>query len=197
MFNPKRVALLALLGLPLASLQAAEPSFSCAEVAAGSIEELICQTSALAELDQKMAGVYQQASAKAVNQHPPVLKAEQRGWVKGRNDCWKADDRVQCVTESYRLRIAELQARYALLKGIGPVHFQCDGLPAKEVIATYYPTEPATLLAEFGDSVALMYQQPAASGSKYQGRNESFWEHQGEATVVWGYDAPEMKCLAK
>lgn len=197
MFNPKRVALLALLGLPLASLQAAEPSFSCAQVAAGSIEELICQTPALAELDQKMAGVYQQASAKAVNQHPPVLKAEQRGWVKGRNDCWKADDRVQCVTESYRLRIAELQARYALLKGIGPVHFQCDGLPAKEVIATYYPTEPATLLAEFGDSVALMYQQPAASGSKYQGRNESFWEHQGEATVVWGYDAPEMKCQGK
>lgn len=197
MFNPQRFALLALIGLLLASLQAAEPSFSCAQVAAGSTEELICQTSALAELDQNMAGVYQQASAKAVNQHPPVLKAEQRGWVKGRNDCWKADDRVQCVTEGYRLRIAELQARYALLKGVGPVHFQCDGLPAKEVIATYYPTEPATLLAEFGDSVALMYQQPAASGSKYQGRNESFWEHQGEATVVWGYEAPEMKCQAK
>jgi uncharacterized protein len=126
-----------------------------------------------------------------------VLKAEQRGWVAGRNDCWKAADRAQCVSESYRLRIAELQARYALLKATGPVRFQCDGLPAKEVIATFYPTEPATLLAEFGDSVSLMYQQPAASGSKYQGRNESFWEHQGEATVVWGYEAPEMKCQAQ
>jgi uncharacterized protein len=197
MFNPKRFALLALAGLPMISLQAAEPSFSCAKVAPGSIEELICQTPALAELDQSMASVYQQASAKAVNQHPPVLKAEQRGWVAGRNDCWKAADRAQCVSESYRLRIAELQARYALLKATGPVRFQCDGLPAKEVIATFYPTEPATLLAEFGDSVSLMYQQPAASGSKYQGRNESFWEHQGEATVVWGYEAPEMKCQAQ
>lgn len=197
MFTPKRFALLALLGLPLATLQAAEPSFSCTKVAAGSIEELICQTPALAELDQKMSDIYQQASAKAANQHPPVLKAEQRGWIKGRNDCWKAADREQCVAESYRLRIAELQARYALLKGTGPVHFQCDGLPAKEVIVTYYPTEPGTLLAEFADSVSLMYQQPAASGSKYQGRNESFWEHQGEATVVWGYGSPEMKCQAK
>ncbi|MFI8382813.1 MliC family protein [Pseudomonas sp. NPDC079086] len=197
MFTLKRFVLLALLGLPLATLQAAEPSFSCTKVASGSIEELICQTPALAEFDQKMASVYQQASAKAANQHPPVLKAEQRGWIKGRNDCWKAADREQCVTESYRLRITELQARYALLKAVGPVHFQCDGLPAKEVIVTYYPSEPATLLAEFADSVSLMYQQPATSGRKYQGCNESFWEHQGEAAVVWGYGSPEMKCQAK
>ncbi|MFP6798662.1 MAG: MliC family protein [Pseudomonas sp.] len=197
MFTLKRFVLLALLGLPLATLQAAEPSFSCTKVASGSIEELICQTPALAEFDQKMASVYQQASAKAANQHPPVLKAEQRGWIKGRNDCWKAADREPCVAESYRLRIAELQARYALLKAVGPVHFQCDGLPAKEVIVTYYPSEPATLLAEFADSVSLMYQQPAARGRKYQGRNESFWEHQGEAAVLWGYGSPEMKCQAK
>ena len=52
-------------------------------------------------------------------------------------------------------------------------------------------------LAEFADSASLMYQQPAASGRKYQGRNETFWEHQGEATVVWGYGSPEMKCQAK
>ena len=30
------------------------------------------------------------------------------------------------------------------------------------------------------------------SGAKYQGRNESFWEHQGETTVVWGYNTPEF-----
>jgi hypothetical protein len=40
-----------------------------------------------------------------------------------------------------------------------------------------------------------MTQQPAASGSRYQGRNESYWEHQGEARVVWGWQAPELRCL--
>jgi len=30
--------------------------------------------------------------------------------------------------------------------------------------------------------------------SAYEGRNEMFWEHQGEARIVWGYQAPEMTC---
>ncbi|MNW23179.1 Membrane-bound lysozyme-inhibitor of c-type lysozyme [compost metagenome] len=50
------------------------------------------------------------------------------------------------------------------------------------------------MIAERGDEVSLMYSQPAASGARYQGRNESFWEHQGEARVTWGYGAPEMTC---
>jgi len=39
-----------------------------------------------------------------------------------------------------------------------------------------------------------MFQQPSGSGTKYQGRNETFWEHQGEALITWGYGSPEMKC---
>jgi len=39
-----------------------------------------------------------------------------------------------------------------------------------------------------------MYQQPSASGTRYQGRNETFWEHQGVTAVTWGYGAPEMHC---
>lgn len=169
-------------------------SFDCSKAAAGSIEELVCKTPALSTADEQLATVYKQAQAKAQNEHPPTLKAEQRGWIKSRDECWKADDKNLCVGDSYRLRIAELQARYQLLPGKGPVRFVCDQQPAKEVIATFYPSEPPTLIAEFGDSTSLMYAQPSGSGSKYQGRNESFWEHQGEATVVWGYDAAEMKC---
>ena len=40
----------------------------------------------------------------------------------------------------------------------------------------------------------LAVTRPSGSGTRYQGRNESFAEHQGEATVVWGYGTPEMKC---
>lgn len=172
----------------------AGPSFACGEAAAGSIEDSICKDPELSALDRELAGVYSAAAEKARNEHPPVLKAEQRGWIKGRDDCWKNDDERSCVEQEYRHRIAELQARYRLVPGRGPFAFTCDGNPAKEVVVTFFQTDPQTLIAELGDGVSLMYQQPSGSGARYQGRNESFWEHGGEALVRWGYGAPEMRC---
>jgi hypothetical protein len=67
--------------------------------------------------------------------------------------------------------------------------------PAKEVIATFFQTEPSSAVAEFGDQSSLMYLQPTASGSKYQGRNETLWEHQGKA-VITGATAPQ-RCIAR
>lgn len=179
------------------SALAGGPSFDCARVEAGSVEAMVCADGELTRLDRLLAQTYREAGKKAVNEHPPVLKAEQRGWIKGRNDCWKSADKRQCVADSYRLRIAELQARYRLVAFIGPVTYRCDDHPKSEVVATYFHTEPATLIAERGDRVSLMVQQPSASGARYQGRNESLWEHRGEATVVWGYGAPEMRCVAQ
>jgi uncharacterized protein len=180
---------------PCAAALAAGPAFDCGKVRAGSIEELICKDKGLSALDRKMAEVYAAASKKATNEHPPVLKAEQRGWIKGRNDCWKANDKRACAETEYQRRIAELQARYRLVPGTGPVFFTCDGNPANEFVATFFQTDPPTLIAERGDQVSLMYLQPSASGARYQGRNDSFWEHQGEARVTWGYGAPEMRCV--
>ncbi len=185
--------LLGQVSLAAAGLQAG-PSFDCAGVEAGSIEAMICSDTDLSALDRELAMVYTSASAKAHNEHPPVLKTEQRGWIKGRDDCWKAADQRACVEEQYRLRIAELQARYALVEATGPVFYACDGNPANEVVVTFYATEPPTLIAERGDQVSFMTRERAASGAKYTGRNESFWEHQGEATLVWGFEAPEMRC---
>lgn len=170
------------------------PSFACDKVKAGSIEAMICEDKALSALDRTLAGVYAAALNKASNEHPPMLKTEQRGWLKGRNDCWKSDNKRACVEGAYQYRIAELQASYRLVPHKGPVRFVCGNNPANEVIATFFETEPPTLMAERGDSVSLMFLQPSASGAKYQGRNESFWEHQGEAQIIWGYDAPEMRC---
>ncbi len=172
-------------------------SFNCGKIEVGSIESLVCQDSNLASLDRRMAEVYAAAARKAANEHPPVLKAEQRGWIKGRNECWKSDDKRQCVAESYRLRIAELQARYRLVAPSPVVLFACDGNPANVVVVTFFQTEPPSLIAERGDSVSLMFQQPAASGAKYEGRNEMFWEHHSEARIRWGYGAPEMRCMKK
>ena len=170
------------------------PAFKCDKVEADSIEALICQDADLAALDQQLALVYAEASKKAVNEHPATLKAEQRGWIKGRDDCWKSQDQKLCVSDSYHQRIVELQTRYRLVDSVGPVTWLCDGDSRNQVVVTFFKTEPATLIAERGDSTSLMTQQISASGSRYLGRNESFWEHQGEATIVWGYGAKEMKC---
>ncbi|MCE9679948.1 MliC family protein [Shewanella sp. AS1] len=173
------------------------PSFDCAAPELSSVETLICQQTELAVLDNQLAQVYARAQAKAENQQPPLLEAEQRGWIKGRNECWKSADQRLCVKESYQNRIITLQAKYRLVDYSQPVYFACDGNPAKEVVVTYFKTEPATLIAEYGDSSSLMIIQPSASGTHYQGRNEAFWEHQGEATITWGYNAPEMLCKPK
>jgi uncharacterized protein len=190
-----RVAFLAAgLCLLAGAAQAAGPSFDCGKVEAGSIAALVCQDPALAAADVKLAGVYAAALAKAGDEHPPVLKAEQRGWIKGRDECWKADDRPACVADAYRLRTAELQARYRLLAPVGTATYACDDAPGSEVTATFYATDPPTAIAERGDATSFMVEQPAASGARYQGRNESLWEHQGEATITWGYGAPELRC---
>ena len=176
---------------------AAGPSFDCQAVSEGSTESLICADQNLSALDRKLAEVYSSAIARAHNEHPPVLRAEQRGWLKGRDDCWKAEDETVCVAQAYTARIAELQARYALVESAGPVFYSCDGNPAKEVVATFFRTEPATLIAEFGDQVSLMFQQEDADGTWYRGRNESLRQDGAEAKIVWGYGASEMVCASR
>lgn len=176
---------------------ASGPSYDCSKVEAGSIEALICNDETLSVLDRKLAAIYDAALKKAVNQRPPLLKAEQRGWIKGRNDCWKADDTYSCVRQEYDYRISELQAQYRLVANSDPVFFICDTNPANEVVVTFFRTEPPTLIAEYGDSVSVMHLVLSASGSKYQGRNETFWEHQGQAMITWGYGAKTMQCVRK
>lgn len=172
-------------------------------MAQGTVEHLVCQRAGLALLDARVAEAYAAARRKATHEHPPVLAAEQRGWQRGRHDCWKAapdvtsatdlEARAACVRESSMRRLLELQARYRLVPASASTRWQCsDG---SEVRVTWFQaTEPPSLIAERGDQTSLMTQEPAASGTRYQGRNESFWEHQGEARVVWGWQAPELRC---
>jgi uncharacterized protein len=176
------------------AVRAEPPSFDCSKAGEDSIEAMICADSSLSALDRKLAEIYAQATKKAANEHPPTLKATQRGWIKGRDECWKSQDKKQCVQDEYTTRIAELQARYRLVPAKGPFFYVCDGNPANEVVATFFETDPPSLIAERGDRSSLMFQKQSGSGSKYEGGNESFWEHQGEVMVTWGYEAPTMKC---
>jgi len=171
----------------------------------GDVEELVCQRAGLALLDARVAQAYATAQRKARNERPPVLAAEQQGWRRERHDCWKAgpdaasaadiEARVACVRESSQRRLLELQARYRLVPVSASARLRCgDG--SEVVVSFFNATEPPSLIAERGDQTSLMTQQPAASGSRYTGRNESYWEHQGEARVVWGWQAPELRCVS-
>lgn len=192
--NPPAAAIIgALLLWPLLA-SGASPSFDCTKVARGSIAAQVCRDDELARLDRKLNEVYGAARRKAVNQRPPTLAAEQRGWLKGRDDCWKSGDRRGCIAESYRRRTAELQARYRLVTAVGPVRYACNGNPADEVVVNLFATDPPVLIAERGDQVSTMYRMSAAAASGYVGRNESFREDGADAVVRWGYGAPEMRC---
>ena len=70
------------------------PAFSCDKVAAGSIEALICQDASLSALDRQLAALYAEASKKAASDPYSLLKAEQRGWLNGRDECWKSEDKT-------------------------------------------------------------------------------------------------------
>ncbi len=172
----------------------AQPSFNCAKVHKGSVEALVCADEELAGLDRTLAGVYVQAIAQIGEEQSASLTAEQRGWIKGRDECWKSADKRGCVQEQYSLRIAELQARYRLVPVTGPITYRCDDPEQSVITITFFASEPPTLIAEHGAQSSLMFLAPSGSGTRYAGRNESFWEHQGEAMVTWGYDTPEMHC---
>ncbi|BDY06155.1 MliC family protein [Ferrimonas sp. YFM] len=168
------------------------PSFPCDAAGLSGIETLICQTPELAQLDTQLDRVY--AAAVAESKEADILPAYQRGWIKGRNDCWKSGDPQGCVRESYRTRISELQAQYQLLPASARADFLCGG-GNEPLSVSFYPSLIPTAQVRFRQQSSLMFQQPAASGSRYQGQNESYWEHHGEASLVWGYGAEPLTCV--
>ncbi|MCA1930757.1 lysozyme inhibitor LprI family protein [Rheinheimera sp.] len=182
--------------LATAQLQAATTAnqINCQAKDLGTVDQLICSDKELLKQDQQLAEVYQQALSKAAYEKPAVLKAEQRGWVKGKAECWKEEDKKGCASTLYIQRIAELQARYELMQASKKLLLSCDNNPANEISLRYYPTSPATLIADYGDQVSLMYQQADRS---YLGRNEKLSEQNGVFTLQWGYQAPLQSCRAK
>lgn len=94
----------------VASAAPAHPSFDCAK-ASHEIELLICRDAELADLDRSLASLYARVLENTPASKRNHLKAEQRGWVKGRNDCWKSADQHGCVKGEYEYRIGELKDR--------------------------------------------------------------------------------------
>jgi uncharacterized protein len=194
-----------------ATALAQDPTFDCAK-AQGEVEELICSDTSLAALDQKLDQVYKAASAKAKGKLATELREMQRGWVGGRNDCWKAKEQTwitatwtvntvnDCVDAQYRLRTSELQALWHLVPP-KTVSYACQNNPANEVVANLFETDPATIRLERGDRTVTMWQVGPVGEGKYEGQNVSLVKKGNELQVSWldtnTGNTEELQCKAR
>lgn len=87
-----------------------KPSFDCAK-AEHEVEKLICADADLAGLDRSLTDLYGKVADVTPEARKKALKTEQIGWIKGRNDCWKASDKHACIKDAYQSRINELKDR--------------------------------------------------------------------------------------
>ncbi len=173
--------------IPATGAPGAQPSFDCAR-AEGAVEELICSDAELAALDVKLSEAFDTALKRHELDNYEDPRPVQRGWIKGRNDCWKAEDMRQCVETEYTHRIAELQIAYGNLEVPGPVSYTCGDFDLAVVF--YRETDPPTAVLtpmgqHEGSDQVVAFRVRAASGAMYEGPNAVFWEHHGEAKLTW------------
>jgi len=162
-----------------ASVPGEGPSFDCSQ-ARGAQEQLVCGDPELAALDRQLAETYRQAQAKASD--PALLRATQRGWVKGRDECWKAADTRGCVFEAYVRGIVDLRIQHGLVQVPATVEYRCDDATAR-VAAVFYNDPPQAMVLTVGDDQAILPIARSGSGARYAASGVEFWEHQGESSI--------------
>ncbi|AJR09161.1 DUF1311 domain-containing protein [Photobacterium gaetbulicola] len=180
----KRISILGAIFLLAGNSLASEPAFDCSK-AEGEVETLICQVAELAVLDQKMQQVFDKAMVQLPAEEVKRQKEMQRGWIKGRNECWKANDVRDCTEFAYTSRIVELQVISGQLEVPPIVSLDCGDNSQPFTAVFYNQTEPASLVLTRGDDQVIALAQPMASGIKYLGQNVEYSEHQGEIAISW------------
>ncbi len=181
------LGLLALLGTPA---EAAElPGFDCHR-AASSAERLVCEDPALAALDRRLTARYAAAvgivkgrGTDAQNELR-VLRAEQRGWIKGRDECWKAEDPRGCVADAYVRREGRLVARYGLEPAADVVIWQCGPSPADRLVVTRYATERPSVRLERGDWTDEGVLDRTADGTRFEASFGSSFQVDGDRATL-------------
>jgi uncharacterized protein len=180
----------ALLVIAASAARAEGPSFDCAK-AGTAAETLVCGDAELAALDRRVAAVYRDALEATEGMADRAeakagLKAEQRGWIKGRDECWKAEDLRACVEDAYLRREGELVATWMLMAPDAIVFWTCQNNPANELVTYFYPTALPSIRIEYGDSIDAGVLTRTASGSKYAASHgRSVWIKGESAFFEW------------
>ena len=147
---------------------------------------MICNDEALQALDRTLAKTYARAMQNLPEEDQASERAMQRGWIKGRNDCWKADDVGTCVTHSYQIRTVELQIRSGELEAPAFVTLRCKQEPDKHFTASFYnTTEPRSVVLTLDNDQVIAFTAPSASGARYQANGVDFWTKGKDASVEW------------
>lgn len=166
-----------------------KPSFDCSR-SDGEAEGAICSDPVLAVLDRELARLYDLAvkGSSMSSDRLAKLRASQRGWIKGRNDCWKSDTGLKtCVTNNYAQRIHELREGYANARSadgqgmtIGPLSLACEGFDAG-ISAVFVNSDEPLVSLKWRDQAIVLPRVRSASGAKYQsdvwpGGTATFWQ---------------------
>ena len=197
-----RRTILAILALSGPALAEDAPSFDCAKAGSGA-EELVCADAELARLDRRLAERFAAALAAAealdsgAAEAVDLLRATQRGWIGGRDECWKAADLRECVAFSYLSREAALVGLWMLEEPSGTAFWTCAGNPANEVVTVFFDTELPSLRFERGDSVDTGTLTPTGSGARYDGSFGRYIWIKGDAATYRDPDpdGAEVDCV--
>lgn len=179
----------------------AGPAFDCAE-AEGAVEELLCTDAELAALDRRLDAVWREALRVMDEGDMPEpdragIRAEQRGWIAGRNDCWRSNDVRDCVLWMYRMRIPRLEADFGLAPSGEPTFWTCRGNPADEFVLTFFETDPPSVRVERGDGQEVMVSVSDASGARYTGTFGKEVRVRGDSGVFVWPQTDTLSCVLR
>ncbi|PWR03761.1 hypothetical protein DKT77_04840 [Meridianimarinicoccus roseus] len=169
--TPRSLSILACLAFsPAAGLAQDGPAFDCAK-AESSAEKLVCEDAELAALDRRLADRFAAAVEVAegldvdAEEVTNTLRAMQRGWISGRDECWKEPDLRACVQTEYLQREAELVADFMLEPPSETVELTCG---PRALTAMIFPSALRGLRVEEGDSIYIGAQlKPDTPGTFY------------------------------
>ena len=180
---------------------AAKPSFDCA-TARHEIEELVCEDPELAEMDVKLADVFQNALKKVEampNTAPQIrhMKAYELRWSRERNECAKSKNAKECTAESYRYRIADLQARFFLVSSKSPAVYMCRDNPKNELIVTYVESDPLTVRLDHAGKTAITFKDEEGDGKRFDSPQGVSFEVEGDMALVTWPKGNEFECIQR
>ncbi|MAY86163.1 MAG: hypothetical protein CML02_05515 [Pseudooceanicola sp.] len=198
--TPRSISLLACLALsPAAGLAQEGPAFDCAK-AESSAEKLICEDAELAALDRRLADRFAAAVQVAegldvgAEEATNTLRAMQRGWISGRDECWKEPDLRVCVETEYLQREAELVAEFMLEPPSETVELTCG---PRALTAMTFATDLPGLRVEEGDSVYIGAQLAMDSPGTYYMRSAGGLVMDGDTTRVSDAYGEEHACQTR
>ena len=168
------------------STYSASPAFDCSK-AEGEVELLICSDDDLALLDIRLAKTYTQASQNIPEEERANFRALQRGWIKGRNECWKAEDVRACVKFSYQSKTVELQIAGGLLEAPRYRSLRCgEGTEAVPfTVSIYRNADPVSAVLTRGNDQVIAFASAGSSPRRYVAPNVSLTVDEGQAVVQW------------